>query len=69
MSFSGEVADDDDLDAARTLVAVSTTRACAWCGSTSTPQWRKGAKGARLCNPCGVRFLRKRGGPPQPNEE
>ncbi|KAL1648121.1 hypothetical protein SLS58_002448 [Diplodia intermedia] len=39
---------------------------CSWCGTTSSPEWRKGPSGPKsLCNACGLRyakFRRKSGG-------
>ncbi|PRP80592.1 hypothetical protein PROFUN_12354 [Planoprotostelium fungivorum] len=29
-------------------------RNCAWCGATSTPEWRNGPEGSVLCNACGL---------------
>ena len=33
---------------------------CLQCGTTTTPQWRRGPEGRRtLCNACGVRYMLK----------
>eukprot|EP00039_Didymoeca_costata_P019870 m.339228 g.339228 ORF g.339228 m.339228 type:complete len:322 (+) comp18715_c0_seq1:512-1477(+) len=31
---------------------------CACCGATSTPLWRDGKNGCRLCNACGIRWVK-----------
>jgi hypothetical protein len=37
----------------------SSTRKCAYCGTTSTPMWRRGPENyTNLCNSCGVKWRR-----------
>ncbi len=44
------------------------TRACANCGKTDTPQWRTGVDGSSLCNPCGIKQRKPYSGPRSPGE-
>ncbi|KAF7727714.1 hypothetical protein EC973_007270 [Apophysomyces ossiformis] len=45
------------LQSARTINASNSSKKCLYCGSKSTPMWRRGPQGAgTLCNACGVKW-------------
>ena len=46
----------------------ASTRSCAKCGKTDTPQWRTGVDGSTLCNPCGIKQRRPSTGSRSPGE-
>jgi hypothetical protein len=60
----GNSAADDNSRSVATLAAVAAaaaaqSKSCASCGTSSSPEWRKGPDGTKsLCNACGLRFSR-----------
>ncbi|KXS19141.1 hypothetical protein M427DRAFT_95345 [Gonapodya prolifera JEL478] len=37
----------------------SINKSCGECGTTSSPEWRTGPAGTKLCNACGLRYRRR----------
>ncbi|ORZ34902.1 hypothetical protein BCR44DRAFT_49868 [Catenaria anguillulae PL171] len=59
-AVTGEAAGEARKKRKKRVVTEIMDRVCISCGSTSSPEWRKGPTGAKtLCNACGLRYAKK----------